>query len=47
MGRIEWRVEKDGKQVVAIDGLRKPVGLSVPEGVQVRWCGESGQEKNV
>jgi hypothetical protein len=39
MGRIEWRVEKGGKQVVVVDGLRRPDGLRVPEGVQVRWRG--------
>lgn len=36
MGRLEWRAYADGRQVLIVDGLSEPVGLQVPEGVEVR-----------
>ena len=36
MGRIEWRAPVGGEQVVITKAQRAPIGLRVPEGVQVR-----------
>jgi hypothetical protein len=37
MGRIEWRAPEGEAQVVVIDALHRPVGLQVPEGIEVLW----------
>ena len=37
MGRLEWRAPIGGREILISDGLKKPVELKVPDGVEVRY----------